>query len=269
MAEIRTRGQTLKGAGLTVIKNHHDESTAGVNENGHPPYFHDHEKDPRATLRAKDVNGVNVFGKIRDSIERVGQEDIPDTEGIPSTKNLSGLLNLFHLIHHRVIFPFTPTVTIGGHATYEDYSFTHTNYKYHAYDKSAPDDIQIVADFVAQTPKEAEYLLGVMHFLRTLTKSYFGNPQKGSLRPGTPPPVLLFNYMGKYQFNDVPVVISDYSYILEPDIDYVDVHGRDTRVPSEIHMTINLKHFYNPKSLRDEFDLDAFRTGSLITKGFV
>ena len=260
-----TRGQIVTDSALNIRENHHGEK--GVDD--HPAYYHDHEKDPRATLRAKDPEGLHVFGKILNSIGSANEEDMPAVEDPASTQNLSGLLNLFHLIHHRVIFPFTPTITIGGRATYDDYSFTHTNYKYHAYDKSAPDDIQIVADFVAQTPKEAEYLLGVMHFFRTLTKSYFGNPREGSLRPGTPPPVLFFNYMGKYQFNDVPVVISDYSYLLEPDIDYVEVHGRDTRVPSEIHMTINLKHFYNPKRLRDEFDLETFRTGSLITKGYV
>lgn len=225
--------------------------------------FHDHDSDHRATLRAKDAFGQSAFGLVRDKAIKTATSDIE------IQKANSGLLTLFHFIGHRVIFPFTPAITIGGHATYEEYSFTHSNYKYHAYDSSAPEDIQIVAQFVAQTQREAEYLLGVMHFLRTLTKSYFGRPHdKQQFPPGTPPPVLLFNYMGKFQFNDVPVVIADYSYVLEPDIDYVEVHGRNTRVPSEVMISVTLKHFYNTKKLR-EFDLEKFRTGELITKGFI
>lgn len=251
--------ERLRGKKEPLLTELGDEGRRKHKRQHNVAYKHHHEKDFRATIRSKDIDGVNVFGRMAD---KAGEAGSPNTEN-------SGLLSLFHLLNHRVIFPFTPTITIGGHATYDEYSFPHTVYKYNAFKNAAPDDIQIVGLFVAQTSKEAEYLLAVMHFFRTLTKSYFGDSGANAVQPGTPPPVLFFNYMGKFQFRDVPVVISDYNYILEPDIDYIEVHGRDTRVPTEVTITVNLKHYYNPKLIRDTFDLEKFRTGELVTKGFV
>jgi hypothetical protein len=263
MAKPQTRDTLVTGLNAGALDAH---SNAHTHTNA---YYHDHERDYRCTIRAKDPDGLYVFGVASSKIKPKAKKDA-DENALGDTTSRAGLMSLFHLINHRVIFPFTPTVTIGGNAEYDEYAFTHTNYKYHAFDRSAPDDIQVIGVFTAQTPKEAEYLLAVMHFLRTLTKSFFGKGNdEASILPGTPPPVMLFNYMGKYQFNDVPVVLSNYSFILEPDIDYVDVNSRDTRVPSEVTITINLKPYYNPKQLRDEFDLESFRRGGLITKGYI
>lgn len=165
-----------------------------------------------------------------------------------------------------LVFPFTPTVQTGGTAEYEEYTFTHSIYKYNAYTKSMPNEIVINGDFTAQTQDEAKYLLAVMHFLKSATKSYFGS---SNTRSGTPPPVLMFNYLGENQFKNVPVIIKNFNYTLEPGVDYVPVllggdENKKSWVPTKVNIMITVDTYYNPKTLRDTFDLDKFLTGELL-----
>ena len=161
-------------------------------------------------------------------------------------------------------FPFTPTVQFGGVAEYEEYSFTHSIYKYNAFTKSYPTEISVNGDFTAQTVEEARYLLAVMHFLKSSIKSYFGT--SNTTRAGTPPPVLLFNYLGENQFKNIPVVIKNYNYTLEPNVDYVPVvfNNNTSWVPTKINILITLDTYYNPNTLRDKFNLDSFLQGKLL-----
>lgn len=177
-----------------------------------------------------------------------------------------------------IIFPYTPTVSTGAQASYEEYKMTHSIYKYNAFQNSDTDVITITGDFTAQTQSEAQYLLAVMHFLRTSTKAYFGAQGDSAsayskLRTGTPPPVLLFNYLGQYQFKNVPVIIKQFNYVLEPGVDYVRVYplagAQETYVPSWVSISVVLDTQYNTKKIRNEFDLDQFRQGKLIDKGFI
>ena len=201
--------------------------------------------DPRCYFSARSNGSKYVFGET-------GRNEIMD----PLAKS------------KRLIFPYTPTIQVGGGADYEQYSYTHTNYNYNAYNRSAPSEITITGDFTAQTTSEAAYLLAVMHFFRSVTKSYFGasTPE----RSGTPPPVVLFNYLGQYMFNDVPVIIKNYAYTLQPDVSYIEVPFKNTSVPTYVNITVTIEASYPPKSIRDEFNLDDFRSGSLVRdKGFI
>lgn len=167
-----------------------------------------------------------------------------------------------------LIFPFTPTVGFGGTAEYESSEYTHSIYKNQSYNKSYPSEITVTGEFIAQTVPEAEYLMAVMHWLKSITKAYFG--VKSGLRSGTPPPVLLFDYLGEQQFNSVPVLITNWNYVLEPDNDYVLVDKWKSYVPTRISISITLEPFYTPSVLRDTFDLDEFRQGKLLSpKGYV
>lgn len=167
----------------------------------------------------------------------------------------------------RLTFPYTPTVQAGNTAEYNDYAYTQSAYKYPSFVKSYPKEILVSGDFTAQTIPEARYVLAVMHFFKSVTKPYFGATNQ---RAGTPPPVLLFNYLGQYQFNNVPVIVKDYSFTLEPNIDYVYIEDFDSYVPTKLNISIALDTYYNPKKLRDNFDLDLFRQGKLlIGKGYI
>lgn len=195
---------------------------------------------------------------------------------------------LFPLYSTRgVLFPYTPAITSGSVAEYDGSSFIQTNYGYNAYIRSYPKPITIAAEFTAQSNDEALYLLAVLHFFRAVTKSYFGiNPYN---RAGTPPPVLLFNYLGEFQFNNVPVLVKSFDYTYDANIDYVPVNTRNnaiysanigvslpptstdgyTYVPTHLSVAIELDTQYTPIQLRDEFNLDKFRAGGLLGKGYI
>lgn len=194
-----------------------------------------------------------------------------------------------------MIFPYTPDVTFGGTANYSSWHFTHSNYQQYQYQNSMPSEIQVVGTFTAQTNEEARYMLAAMTFLRSATMMEFGNAAVQRDVAGTPPPVLRFNYLGAHMFNNVPVVLQNYSYLLERDVDYVEVtmpgtsnnlrstgglrstvfgdlpilEDVRTYMPTQVVVTIMLGVQPNPRRTREEFDLDAFKRGDLINKGFI
>ncbi len=197
--------------------------------------------------------------------------------------------NILFPLHQTggVVFPYTPTISTGSVAEYDPTPFTHSNYGYNAYVRSYPKPISITAEFTAQSNDEALYLLAVLSFFRAVTKSYFGvNPYN---KAGTPPPVLVFNYLGTYQFNDVPVVVKDFSYVYDASVDYVPVdtvnrqlysanigvslpmtsNGGYTYVPTHLTATVELDTQYTPIRLRNDFNLDDFRTGKLYNRGYI
>lgn len=195
-----------------------------------------------------------------------------------------------------VLFPYTPDVMFGGAANYQSWHFTHSNYQQFQFQNSTPSEIQLVGTFTAQTNEEARYMLAVMRFLRVVTMLEFGIKAVERNVAGTPPPVLRFNYMGAHMFNNVPVVLQNYNYQLDRDVDYVEVilpgtnnsnlrttsrinetifgelpvkEDRRTYVPTRMMITLMLGVQQNPRNTRDEFDLEKFKRGDLINKGFL
>jgi hypothetical protein len=186
-----------------------------------------------------------------------------------------------------VLFPYTPSISTGAVTEYDNTPFIHSNYGYNAYVRSYPKPISITAEFTAQSNDEALYLLAVIHFFRSVTKSYFGvNPYN---KAGTPPPTLIFNYLGEYQFNNVPVVVKYFDYTYDANIDYVPVNtvnnqafsanmgvslpaansGGYTWVPTHMTVNIELDTQYIPIKLRNQFNLDDFRSGKLVNNGYI
>lgn len=120
---------------------------------------------------------------------------------------------------YGVIFPYTPSIQITYNATYDPATVTHSNYKIFQYQSSAVENVTIQADFTAQDTTEARYLLAVIHFFRTVTKMFYGkdlNP-----KAGTPPPLCFLHGLGTYQFDNHPLVITNFTYNLPEDVDYI------------------------------------------------
>jgi hypothetical protein len=118
-----------------------------------------------------------------------------------------------------VIFPYTPQITTAYQAKYNAYELTHSNYKGYFYQGSSVGDISINATFTAQDTDEANYLLAVIHFFRSVTKMFYG--QDDSALRGAPPPLVFLQGLGEYQFNLHPCVISNFNYTLPADVDYI------------------------------------------------
>ena len=119
-----------------------------------------------------------------------------------------------------VIFPYTPIVETNYRAVYEQADLTHSNYRGYFYKNSYVDAVSIRGTFTAQDTKEANYLLAVIHFFRSVTKMFYG--QDPAYR-GSPPPLIFLNGFGQYQFKNHPGLISNFTYSLPNDVDYIRV----------------------------------------------
>jgi hypothetical protein len=166
-----------------------------------------------------------------------------------------------------IIFPFTPNINVAHTVEYSQYDLVHTNYQQNAYSRTRNPSIQISGVFASQTPEEAAYTVGVMHFLRVMSKMNFGTSDD---ERGTPPPVCEFNAYGTYNFHRVPVLIGDFTFNYEDDTDYVEVgvNGETVQIPAMMTIAISLIPQYSA-SKQNSFNLGEFAQGTGYKRGFL
>ena len=116
-----------------------------------------------------------------------------------------------------VIFPYTPKISSAYKANYSTSDLTHSNYRGYSYQNSYVDEISINAVFTAQDTTEANYLLAVIHFFRSVTKMFYGQ----DAQRGAPPPLVFLQGLGEFQYNLHPCVVSSFNYELPNDVDYI------------------------------------------------
>ena len=119
-----------------------------------------------------------------------------------------------------IIFPYTPKIDISYKTNYQPYDVTHSNFRGYYYQNSQVGDIQISAKFTAQNTAEANYLLAVIHFFRSAGKMFYGQ----DAQRGTPPPLLFLTGLGQFQFNNHPCLLTNFTYGLPEDVDYIRAH---------------------------------------------
>lgn len=120
-----------------------------------------------------------------------------------------------------VIFPYTPTIDTAYQAKYAASDLTHSNYKGYFYQSSSVDNLTVKGTFTAQDTREAQYLLAVITFFRSVTKMFYGQDAQA----GAPPPLVYLSGFGQYQFNRLPCVVSNFTYNLPADVDYIRADG--------------------------------------------
>lgn len=156
----------------------------------------------------------------------------------PNSSYLYNVKNAFILNplkdSNGVIFPYTPTISTSYKANYSPYDLTHSNYRGYFYQNSYTDNVTISATFTAQTTQEADYLLAVIHFFRSVTKMFYGQ----SPNLGSPPPMCFLTGLGEYQFNNHPVLVTAFNYNLPADVDYI-------RAGSSNNMQLNQNQLRN------------------------
>ena len=118
-----------------------------------------------------------------------------------------------------VVFPYTPTISIGHSANYQIQSLTHSNYPAQFYTNSEVNDITISGEFTAQSPEEGQYLMAAVYFFRAATKMFFGQ----GTNVGNPPPIVFLDGYGSHYFPHVPCVITNFTHQLPNDVDYIKV----------------------------------------------
>ena len=116
-----------------------------------------------------------------------------------------------------VIFPYTPTISTSYKANYSSYDLTHSNYKGYYYQGSVVEPVTLSCVFTAQSTVEAQYLLAVIHFFKSVTKMFYGQDAER----GTPPPLVYLTGLGEYQFNEHACVVQSFTYDLPTDVDYI------------------------------------------------
>jgi hypothetical protein len=219
---------------------------------------------------------IVVTGKKLDN--RVRLRPMSGSVGTPST--VLGPADPSNILYpliatNGLLFPYTPTIQFSQDVDWKNTDLTHTNYDTAAYTKTPAVSLSVSGKFTVQTVGEGRYMLAVLHFLRVVSKMYFGKAEttKKDGKPGLPPPVLLFSGYGPYMFNDLRVVVKNHSYTLDDTVNMVNFttpSGDPVSLPSLLTVSMTLGVVQTPSAQRDEFDLDKFRTGELMrSKGWI
>ena len=121
-----------------------------------------------------------------------------------------------------VLFPYTPTIETTYHAKYNTTDLVHSNYRGYFYQNSYVDQVTVKGTFTAQDTREAQYLLAVIHFFRSVTKMFYGATDQYA---GTPPPLVFLSGFGQYQYKNHPCLVTNFTYSLPNDVDYIRADG--------------------------------------------
>lgn len=173
---------------------------------------------------------------------------------------------------YKVVFPFTPEISISHSANYTPSSPTHSNYEYLFYQNSTVSEISINGTFVARSPADADYVLAVQHFFRSVTKMFYGQDDIA----GLPPVVCRLEGHGDLQFSYIPVIITGFSVNLPSEVDYISAtNASNGRVPTTQILSIQAKPIYSRSRITNDFSLTKFSQGALLgdpdrgTGGFI
>ena len=168
----------------------------------------------------------------------------------------------------KLIFPFNPTILLGSSASYSSIQPVHTNHPFFAYENSQIDNITITGEFIQENERDALYWVAVLHYLRTMTKMFYGESDP----VGNPPLIARLNGYGKHVLNNIPVVITNFTTDLPQDVDYIECKVNDeiNYVPVQSTFTVTVQPQYARRS-HSRFSLNNYINGTHINspEGFV
>jgi hypothetical protein len=201
-------------------------------------------------------------------------------------------------VRNGMRWPVTPFINMSHSANYDSRAVIHNNYPYYAYQNSQIDQITISGSFPVNDQKSGLNFLGTLHFLRTVTKMYYGAE---SINQGNPPPVCKLNGYGDFVYKNVPVIITNFNVELREQIDYIgitvptggqaselttiqDVTGMATAentrdaeessgsvnyVPTDSLIAVTCLPIYSRNKITNDFTLKKFAQGDLKEDGFI
>lgn len=182
----------------------------------------------------------------------------------PGSYSSSPIMEPLRNSDYKLIFPYTPRISISHKANYNDLAPIHNNYPFLSYSNSSVDSISIEAPFLVEDAVEGAYWIAAVHYFRSVSKMYSGESEFA----GAPPPVVKLKGYGNHVLNSVPVVIESFSISLPDDVDYIsaELAGQVSRVPAKSTFSVECKPLYSRESVRN-FSLTEFVNGGYITKG--
>lgn len=170
-----------------------------------------------------------------------------------------------------IVFPYTPTIAYENSASYSTTNPLHTNYTIYSYKHSAISPIKVTAKFTVQSDDDAAAYLAISHLLKSLTKMQYGTDFKA----GSPPPVCRFSAYGDFMMKNIPVVVSNFSQEMSPDVDYYAVSPNVNKayaiygvnfVPTMSTFNITLLPVYSRNEM-SQFNVTEFRDSKTLRKG--
>lgn len=169
-----------------------------------------------------------------------------------------------------IIFPLQPDIAYQQSVNYSNYDLAHTNYTMYAYRNTSSPSIQVTAQFANTTQDEIDYNLGVIHFLRGVTKMYsgIGDARQGEPYAGTPPPVLRFSSFGANVFNNVRVIVGSFATTFDSGVDLRTTSSGDS-LPSLMTLAIDLMVQVSPDRQKNVFSKRKFTSGNAYREGFI
>ena len=204
-------------------------------------------------------------------------------------------------VNHGIRWPVTPFINMSHSASYDSKAVLHNNYPYYAYQNSQVDQITISGSFPVNDQKSGLNWLGTLHFLRTVTKMYYGQGEN----QGNPPPVCRLNGYGDFVYKNVPVVITNFNVELREQVDYIGItvptggqasgvsvqpltanassskaglqrkqgdgesSGSVNYVPTDSLIAVSCLPVYSRNKITNSFNLKAFANGKLANDGFI
>ena len=170
-----------------------------------------------------------------------------------------------------VLFPYTPTIAFSQAVNYADLQLVHSNTDYPSYTRTPSVTLNVTGKFTVQNQHEGLYALAVIHFLRAVSKSYFGETDAASGKAGLPPPVLVFSAYGPYMYNRLRVILKSHSWTFDENMDTIavivgSVNGQSAqvRLPAVFSITTELMVVQTPQRMRKLFSFDAFASGAMM-----
>jgi hypothetical protein len=209
-----------------------------------------------------------------------------------------GLLDPLRKTNNGMIWPYTPNINYSHGIDYQTIQTVHTNQDFHVFSKAPAVELSVDGTFTVQNQLEGQYAMACIHFMRTVTKMNFGQNDPNA---GTPPPILLFNAYGPFVFNDLPVIVKQFSVTFPEDVDYVEVNTNTTTpfsspstpspkisndsnssinntsqsssnyvwLPSMFKISATLVVQHTPNTLRTNFNLPQFVNGNSSQRNFI
>ena len=163
-----------------------------------------------------------------------------------------------------MVFPYTPQIMMQHDAAYQPVTPVHSNYPYFAYQNSDPKAMVVVGHWMIENSLEGLYWIASVHFLRSITKMAYGDTSN----QGSPPPLVKLTGYGDYVLPKVPVIITNFTVNLEPDVDYmkVDIGPQGSWVPTSSMISVTCQPIYSRRKVA-RFSLDDFVNGGSIIDG--
>ena len=118
-------------------------------------------------------------------------------------------------------FPYTPTVSNIINTNYSQAATTHSNFQQAFFESANNASFSVTAPILIENEDQAYHILRALDFFRGSMKMRFGKLDNDR---GLPPPVLRFNAHGIFQ--NVPVVLTDFTYNLDADVSYIEIENK-------------------------------------------